>query len=123
MHDMDWEGQDLAEAAHVEVSALEKPLPRPDRDLLGYVSARALEALLEALLALEFLERGYTRNAAGKAFIAWRALTGTLLTLKRDEIATRLPSDAQKSWLRLWRFAAIKEGRGEVSIVIIPSAK
>ena len=65
---------------------LEKPLPKPRRDLLGYASARALEALLEGLLALEFLGKGYTRNAAGKAFQAWRALTATLLALERDRI-------------------------------------
>ncbi len=64
--------------------ALEKPLPKPGRDLVGYASARALEALLEALLALEFLGRGSTRNTAGKAFQAWRALTATLLALERQ---------------------------------------
>ncbi len=37
---------------------LEKPLPKPKRDLADYASARTLEALLEGLLALKFLERG-----------------------------------------------------------------
>ena len=77
---------------------LEKPLPKPGRDLLGYASARTLEALVEALLALEFLERGYTRNAAGKAFQAWRALTGALLALEKDRIAERL-GEKEKRWL------------------------
>ena len=45
---------------------LEKPLPKPSTE--GYVSARLLEALVEGRLALEFLERGLVRNAAGKAF-------------------------------------------------------
>ena len=66
---------------------------------MGYAAARALEALLEALLALEFLERGFTRNAAGKAFQAWRALTAALLALEGDRIAERL-SDEQGKWLR-----------------------
>jgi len=66
---------------------------------VGYASARALEALLEALLALEFLERGFTRNAAGKAFQAWRALTATLLALERDKIAGRLGDEQQRKWL------------------------
>ena len=79
--------------------ALEKPLPKPRRDPLGYASARALEALLEALLALEFLERGFTRNAAGKAFQAWRALTGALLALERDRIAERLGGREERRWL------------------------
>jgi len=79
--------------------ALEQPLPRPRRDLLGYASARALEALLEALLALRFLKEGFTRNAAGKAFQAWRALTGALLALERDKIIERLESKEQRRWL------------------------
>jgi len=78
---------------------LEKPLPRPRRDPAGYASARTLEALLEALLALRFLEEGYTRNAAGKAFQAWRALTAAILTLRIDEITRNLPEKETK-WIR-----------------------
>ena len=77
---------------------LEKPLPKPRRDLVGYAAARALEALVEALLAIEFLERGYTRNAAGKAFQAWRALTGALLALEEDMIVERL-GEKERRWL------------------------
>ena len=54
---------------------LDRPLPKPRRDLLGYAGGRVLEALLEAFLALSFLDMGYTRNAAGKALQAWKALT------------------------------------------------
>ena len=81
------------------VGLLDQPLPRPRRDLAGYASARALEALLEAVLALEFLDRGYTRNAAGKAFQAWRALTGALLALERDRILEKLENEEQRRWL------------------------
>ena len=79
--------------------ALEEPLPKPGRSLAGYASARALEALLEALLALEFLERGYVRNSAGKALQAWKALTGALLALEGDKILERL-NEEQRRWLR-----------------------
>jgi Archaeal PaREP1/PaREP8 family. len=48
------------------VELVERPLPRPSD--AAYVEARLLEALGEARLALEFLERGLTRNAACKAF-------------------------------------------------------
>ncbi|MFP3267927.1 MAG: PaREP1 family protein, partial [Thermoproteus sp.] len=51
------------------VEAVERPLPKPSDE--GYVEARLLEALAEARLALDFLERGLTRNAACKAFQAW----------------------------------------------------
>nr|WP_048192274.1 PaREP1 family protein [Pyrolobus fumarii] len=81
------------------VRLLEQPLPRPRRDPTGYASARVLEALLEALLALRFLEEGYTRNAAGKAFQAWRALTGALLALERDRILESLRTEEERRWL------------------------
>ncbi len=78
---------------------LDKPLPRPRRDMLGYAAARVLEALLEALIALRFLEEGLTRNSAGKAFLAWRALTGALLALERDRVLGRLVGVEQRKWL------------------------
>ena len=78
---------------------LEEPLPKPRRDLLGYASARVLEALLESLLALEFLEAGYTRNAAGKAFVAWRALTAALLALEAERLTGLLGGEEEKRWL------------------------
>ena len=74
-------------------------MPKPQRDPVGYASARALEALLEALLALRFLEEGYTRNAAGKVFQAWRALTAALLALEKDKIANALGREEEKKWL------------------------
>ena len=82
----------------LDVAVLDRPLPRPGRNRLSYASARVLEALLEALLALEFLDRGYTRNAAGKAFQAWRALLGALLALERDRAVEKLDKD-QRKWL------------------------
>jgi hypothetical protein len=48
----------------VVVELVEKPLPKPSDE--GYIEARLLEALGEARLALEYLERGLTRNAAGR---------------------------------------------------------
>ena len=74
-------------------------MPKPRRDPAGYAAARTLEALLESILALEFLDRGYTRNAAGKAFQAWRALTGALLALERDKIIKELRSEEERRWL------------------------
>jgi hypothetical protein len=56
----------------VAVELVERPLPKPTD--VAYVEARLLEAFGEARLALEYLERGLTRNAACKAFQAWKAL-------------------------------------------------
>jgi hypothetical protein len=77
---------------------------------VGYASARVLEALLEAVLALEYLERGFTRNAAGKAFQAWRALTAALLALERDKLVERL-GEERRRWLE------------EVGVPRVPSSK
>ncbi|AEM38499.1 PaREP1 family protein [Pyrolobus fumarii 1A] len=64
----------------------------------GYASGRVLEALLEALLALSFLDMGYTRNAAGKAFQAWKALTAAILALEKDRLE-KLLSEKERKWL------------------------
>ncbi|AEA12610.1 PaREP1 domain containing protein [Thermoproteus uzoniensis 768-20] len=48
-------------------------LSKPWRDPGGYRRGRLLEAKYEAELALRFLEQGLYRNAAGKAFQAWKA--------------------------------------------------
>jgi hypothetical protein len=83
------------------VELVERPLPRPTD--AAYVEARLLEALGEAWLALEYLERGLTRNAACKAFQAWKALLAALLRLelgrlkglaKTEEERRRLESKA-----------------------------
>lgn len=80
-------------------SMLERPLPKPGRSLLDYASARILEALLEAIIALEFLEKGYTRNAAGKTFQAWRALTAAILALEKEKVSKLLRSSDERRWL------------------------
>ena len=41
-------------------------MPKPSTE--DYVSVRLLESLIEAQLALEFLDRGLVRSATGKAF-------------------------------------------------------
>ena len=76
---------------------MEKPLPKPSGE--GYVEARLLEALAEARLALEFLERGHTRNAAGKAFQAWKALLAALLRLELDKLKAVAKSEEERRWL------------------------
>jgi hypothetical protein len=81
----------------MDVETLEKPLPKPTGE--DYISARLLEALTEAYLALEFVGKGFVRNAAGKAFQAWRALLASLLRLELDKLLQIVKSDEEKRWL------------------------
>ncbi len=79
------------------VELVEHPLPRPSD--AAYVEARLLEALGEARLALEFLERGLTRNAACKAFQAWKAFMAALLRLELDKLKAIVKTEEEKRWL------------------------
>jgi Archaeal PaREP1/PaREP8 family. len=81
----------------VVVELVEKPLPKPSDE--GYIEARLLEALAEARLALEYLERGLTRNAACKAFQAWKALLAALLRLELEKLKALASSEEERRWL------------------------
>jgi Archaeal PaREP1/PaREP8 family. len=53
------------------------------------VETRLQAALAEAALALRFLEEGLHRNAAGRAFQAWKAALAAAAALARDEMLKR----------------------------------
>jgi len=76
---------------------IERPLPKPSS--ADYASARLLEALVEAELALEFLHRGLTRNAAGKAFQAWKAVLAALLKLELERLKAAAKTEEERRWL------------------------
>jgi hypothetical protein len=76
---------------------VEKPLPKPSDE--GYTEARLLEALGEGWLALEYLERGFTRDAAGMAFHAWKALLAALLRLELEKLKALASSEDERRWL------------------------
>ena len=76
---------------------LERPLPKPSDE--KYMEARLLEALVEARLALRFLREGLTRNAAGKAFQAWKAYMAALLRLELDKLKTLVKTGEERRWL------------------------
>ena len=81
----------------IAVGSLEKPLPKPTTE--DYVNARLLEALIEAWLALRFLNEGLVRDAAGNAFQSWRALLAALLRLELDKLLQLARSDEERRWL------------------------
>jgi hypothetical protein len=79
------------------VEVLDRPLPRPVD--VSYVEARLLEALVETRLALRFLREGLVRNAAGKAFQAWKALLAALLRLELERLKAFVRTDEERRWL------------------------
>jgi hypothetical protein len=79
------------------VEVLDRPLPRPAD--ASYVEARLLEALVETHLALRFLREGLVRNAAGKAFQAWKALLAALLRLELERLKALAKTEEEKRWL------------------------
>ena len=66
-------------------------LEKPWRDSLKYLEGRLTEAAYEADLAIRFLDAGLYRNAAGKAFRAFKALLAALAVKYRDALAQRYP--------------------------------
>ena len=62
---------------------------KPWRDAEEYRRDRLLETRYEAELALKFLEAGLYRNAAGKAFQAWRALLAAIAVNYSEELAKK----------------------------------
>ena len=86
----------------------------PWRDLRRYVEIRLQEAVAETELILRFLEEGLHRNAAGKAFQAWKAALAAALArdemLKRyrGKVATREGAEVE---LADWLIALMPTGR------------
>lgn len=79
------------------VEVIETPLPKPSSE--DYVVARLLEAVVEARLALHFVKEGLVRNAAGKAFQAWRAVLAALLRLELERLKAIAKSGEERRWL------------------------
>ncbi len=71
------------------MSSIPLKLDKPWRNIEEYRKGRLLEAKYESELALKFLEAGLYRNAAGKAFQAWKALLAALAVNYSDELAKR----------------------------------
>ena len=88
---------------------LETPLPRPSSE--DYASARLLESLVEAGLALKFLKDGLVRNAAGKAFQAWRAFLAALLRLELERLKAVVKTEEERRWLESTAVPRVPTGR------------
>ncbi|MGC9105439.1 MAG: PaREP1 family protein [Thermoprotei archaeon] len=80
-------------------------LPKPWFDLAGYKRTRVEEAYYESKLAEEFVNEGLLRNAAGRAFQAWKALLGAMLVDKREELLRRYPGKKRLRGKKFVEFA------------------
>ncbi|MEM1627549.1 MAG: PaREP1 family protein [Sulfolobaceae archaeon] len=80
-------------------------LPKPWFDIVGYKRTRIEEAEFEAKIAEEFVKEGLLRNAAGKAFQAWKALLGAMLVDKREELLKRYPGKKKLRGKKVVEFA------------------
>lgn len=69
---------------------MESP-PKPWFDLKRYREIRLREALFEVELAEAFLREGLYRNAAGKAFQAWKALVAAYASERLEEVRKAFP--------------------------------
>lgn len=90
-------------------------LEKPWLDLDGYIRVRLLEAKFEAELAAKFLEQGLVRNAAGKAYQAWKAVLGALAARSRDRLSGLYPG--------VKRIGERAVPRADWIIAIMPSSK
>ncbi|UXD21753.1 hypothetical protein IPA_07605 [Ignicoccus pacificus DSM 13166] len=72
-----------------------------------FLERKAIDVVYEMIKAKELLEKGDTRNAAGKAFQAWKDLLSCLIYLNLDELAK---NEKERKWL-------LKKG------IIVPTTK
>ena len=72
---------------------LESPMDQADP-----IKKKISDAICEAYLAKKLMEDDLIRNAAGKAFQAWKDLISALLMLKKDEVLKLLKDEDQRKW-------------------------
>jgi hypothetical protein len=65
-----------------------------------YVEARIIESLSDLLLALALWKEGYTRNSAGKAFSAVKALLSAFVVTNEDKLVDLAKDDRRRSGLK-----------------------
>ena len=76
---------------------MEKELRTVDQE---YVEARVIEALDDLYLALLLWKDGRTRNAAGKAFSAVKALMSALVVVNGEKLVKLAKDEKQREWIK-----------------------
>ena len=64
-----------------------------------YVEARVIESLTDLLLSIALWKEGYTRNSAGKAFSAVKALMSALIVANEDKLIKLAKDKEQREWI------------------------
>ena len=75
-------------------------LPKPWFDVWKYREVRLKETLYESDLAESFLNQGLIRNAAVKAFQAWKALVAAYAVDRVNELRRLFPSTKRLRGMR-----------------------
>ena len=76
---------------------MEKELRTVNED---YVEARVIEALDDLYLALLLWKEGRTRNAAGKAFNAVKALLSAMVVVNGEKLVKLAKDEKQREWIK-----------------------
>ncbi|BBG22864.1 hypothetical protein IC006_0148 [Sulfuracidifex tepidarius] len=76
-----------------ENNPIEKDLYKLGED---YIEARVIETLSDLLLSLTLWKEGYTRNSAGKAFSAVKALLNALILTNEEKLVNLAKDDREK---------------------------
>lgn len=64
------------------------------------MEARVIESLSDLSISLNLWKEGYTRNSAGKAFNAIKALLSALIVVNEEKILNLAKDEKEKEWIK-----------------------
>jgi hypothetical protein len=76
---------------------MEKDIYKVNND---YVEARVIESLSDLLISLNLWREGYTRNSAGKAFNAVKALLSALIVINEGKLLSLAKDEKEKELIK-----------------------
>lgn len=91
---------------------MESKIPTIEKNKDGYIRVRLLECLQELELSLLMLKEGFSRNSAGKAFMAWKAFISALVVLNLDKMYR---DEKEREWYYKTGFLAPTTGLKGIS--------
>ncbi|BFI73903.1 PaREP1 family protein [Sulfurisphaera ohwakuensis] len=91
---------------------MKSKIPLIEKNKEGYIKVRLIECLQEVELSLLMLKEGFSRNSAGKVFMAWKAFISALVVLNLDRIYR---DEKKKEWYFKTGFLAPTTGLKGIS--------